>query len=182
LIVTAFVNVALTYFQLAAEDHEWWWRYVWCNTKCFLYLKVLYSSKYIYILRLQINVTNVPHLISLTWSFLTWYQVFPLWWINWFVHLWVLHVFLPCKIRYVWFHANLFLFRLYGLHLLWFLPHAWNCRFPSFFNLCQTHIPFRQVWIAKKPTGINQTICFTLCSVIHTATLRFRCKWFTKEW
>ncbi|CAL5427770.1 unnamed protein product [Camellia sinensis] len=24
-IVTAFVNVALTYFQLAAEDHEWWW-------------------------------------------------------------------------------------------------------------------------------------------------------------
>ncbi|THF99233.1 hypothetical protein TEA_013113 [Camellia sinensis var. sinensis] len=25
-VVTAFVNVALTYFQLAAEDHEWWWR------------------------------------------------------------------------------------------------------------------------------------------------------------
>ncbi|CAL5427768.1 unnamed protein product [Camellia sinensis] len=24
-VVTAFVNVALTYFQLAAEDHEWWW-------------------------------------------------------------------------------------------------------------------------------------------------------------
>ncbi|KAJ0077159.1 hypothetical protein Patl1_35630 [Pistacia atlantica] len=28
LIVTAFITVALTYFQLAAEDHEWWWRYV----------------------------------------------------------------------------------------------------------------------------------------------------------
>lgn len=27
LIVTAFATVALTYFQLAAEDHEWWWRY-----------------------------------------------------------------------------------------------------------------------------------------------------------
>ncbi|MBA0548216.1 hypothetical protein Golob_019326, partial [Gossypium lobatum] len=26
LIVTAFITVALTYFQLAAEDHEWWWR------------------------------------------------------------------------------------------------------------------------------------------------------------
>ncbi|KAK4283358.1 hypothetical protein QN277_000315 [Acacia crassicarpa] len=26
LIVTATVNVALTYFQLAAEDYEWWWR------------------------------------------------------------------------------------------------------------------------------------------------------------
>lgn len=27
LIVTAFITVALTYFQLTAEDHEWWWRY-----------------------------------------------------------------------------------------------------------------------------------------------------------
>ncbi|GAY51794.1 hypothetical protein CUMW_136940, partial [Citrus unshiu] len=29
LIVTTFITVALTYFQFAAEDHEWWWRYVW---------------------------------------------------------------------------------------------------------------------------------------------------------
>ncbi|KAJ0077157.1 hypothetical protein Patl1_35632 [Pistacia atlantica] len=28
LIVTAFITVELTYFQLASEDHEWWWRYV----------------------------------------------------------------------------------------------------------------------------------------------------------
>ncbi|MBA0832326.1 hypothetical protein Goarm_016726, partial [Gossypium armourianum] len=28
LIITAFITVALTYFQLAAEDHGWWWRYV----------------------------------------------------------------------------------------------------------------------------------------------------------
>ncbi|CAD7698577.1 unnamed protein product [Ostreobium quekettii] len=26
IIVTAFVTMALTYFQLAAEDHRWWWR------------------------------------------------------------------------------------------------------------------------------------------------------------
>lgn len=26
LIVTAFTTVAITYFQLAADDHEWWWR------------------------------------------------------------------------------------------------------------------------------------------------------------
>ncbi|KAJ0981229.1 hypothetical protein J5N97_009484 [Dioscorea zingiberensis] len=26
LLVTAFVTVALTYFQLASEDHRWWWR------------------------------------------------------------------------------------------------------------------------------------------------------------
>ena len=42
LIVTAFGNVALTYFQLAAEDHEWWWRYVLCNTECYLYFLCLF--------------------------------------------------------------------------------------------------------------------------------------------
>ena len=31
IIVTAFITVALTYFQLAAEDHEWWWRYESCS-------------------------------------------------------------------------------------------------------------------------------------------------------
>lgn len=25
-IVTAFIVIALTYFQLAVEDHRWWWR------------------------------------------------------------------------------------------------------------------------------------------------------------
>jgi hypothetical protein len=31
IIVTAFICVALTYFQLAAEDHAWWWRSVFCG-------------------------------------------------------------------------------------------------------------------------------------------------------
>ncbi|XP_031483990.1 transmembrane 9 superfamily member 2-like [Nymphaea colorata] len=31
IIVTAFITVALTYFQLAVEDHEWWWRSVICG-------------------------------------------------------------------------------------------------------------------------------------------------------
>ncbi|XP_031502659.1 transmembrane 9 superfamily member 3-like [Nymphaea colorata] len=31
IIVTAFITVALTYFQLAVEDHEWWWRSVVCG-------------------------------------------------------------------------------------------------------------------------------------------------------
>nr|VDC60357.1 unnamed protein product [Brassica rapa] len=42
LIVTAFITVALTYFQLAAEDHEWWWRSFpmrWINW--FIHLRVL---------------------------------------------------------------------------------------------------------------------------------------------
>ncbi|KAL8157678.1 hypothetical protein AgCh_002399 [Apium graveolens] len=39
LIVTAFITVALVYFQLAAEDHEWWWRSFLCggSTGIFIY-------------------------------------------------------------------------------------------------------------------------------------------------
>ncbi|CAD5193323.1 transmembrane 9 superfamily member 3 [Musa acuminata AAA Group] len=44
LIVTAFITVALTYFQLAAEDHEWWWRSFLCggSTGLFVYGYCLY--------------------------------------------------------------------------------------------------------------------------------------------
>ncbi|KAJ4878008.1 Transmembrane 9 superfamily member 3 [Raphanus sativus] len=44
LIVTAFITVALTYFQLAAEDHEWWWRSFMCggSTGLFIYAYCLY--------------------------------------------------------------------------------------------------------------------------------------------
>ena len=31
IIVTAFITVALTYFQLATEDHAWWWRSFLCG-------------------------------------------------------------------------------------------------------------------------------------------------------
>ncbi|KAI9118143.1 hypothetical protein K1719_010475 [Acacia pycnantha] len=43
-IVTAFITVALTYFQLAAEDHEWWWRSFLCGgtTGLFIYGYCLY--------------------------------------------------------------------------------------------------------------------------------------------
>ncbi|OAY85243.1 Transmembrane 9 superfamily member 3 [Ananas comosus] len=39
LIVTAFITIALTYFQLAAEDHQWWWRALLCggSTGLFIY-------------------------------------------------------------------------------------------------------------------------------------------------
>ncbi|GFR44323.1 hypothetical protein Agub_g5536 [Astrephomene gubernaculifera] len=39
LIVTAFITVALTYFQLAVEDHRWWWRSLLCggSTGIFVY-------------------------------------------------------------------------------------------------------------------------------------------------
>ncbi|XP_060200908.1 transmembrane 9 superfamily member 3-like [Lycium barbarum] len=44
LIVTAFVTVASTYFQLAAEDHRWWWRSFLCggSTGIFIYSYCLY--------------------------------------------------------------------------------------------------------------------------------------------
>ena len=44
LIVTAFVTVALTYFQLAAEDHRWWWRSFLCGgaTGLYVYAYALY--------------------------------------------------------------------------------------------------------------------------------------------
>jgi transmembrane 9 superfamily member 1 len=39
IIVTAFITVALTYFQLAVEDHRWWWRSFLCggSTAIFVY-------------------------------------------------------------------------------------------------------------------------------------------------
>ncbi|WOK92723.1 transmembrane 9 superfamily member 2-like [Canna indica] len=44
IIVTAFVTVALTYFQLAAEDHEWWWRSILCggSTGVFVFFYCIY--------------------------------------------------------------------------------------------------------------------------------------------
>jgi hypothetical protein len=38
LVVTAFVCVALTYFQLAAEDHRWWWRSFACGASTAAYV------------------------------------------------------------------------------------------------------------------------------------------------
>jgi transmembrane 9 superfamily protein 1 len=39
IMVTSFINIALTYFQLAAEDHHWWWRSVFNggSTGVFIY-------------------------------------------------------------------------------------------------------------------------------------------------
>ncbi|KAK9063835.1 hypothetical protein SSX86_017707 [Deinandra increscens subsp. villosa] len=44
LIMTALVSVALTYFQLAVEDHEWWWRSFFCggSTGLFIYGYCIY--------------------------------------------------------------------------------------------------------------------------------------------
>ena len=38
IIVTAFITVALTYFQLAAEDHQWWWRSFLCGGSTGLFI------------------------------------------------------------------------------------------------------------------------------------------------
>ena len=41
IVVTAFVTVALTYFQLAVEDHRWWWRSFLCGGSTALFVYVL---------------------------------------------------------------------------------------------------------------------------------------------
>jgi hypothetical protein len=44
IIVTAFITIALTYFQLAVEDYRWWWRSFFCggSTGIFIYLYCFY--------------------------------------------------------------------------------------------------------------------------------------------
>lgn len=44
IVVTAFITIALTYFQLAAEDHRWWWRSFLCggSTGLFVYAYAFY--------------------------------------------------------------------------------------------------------------------------------------------
>ena len=40
LVVTSFITIALTYFQLAVEDHRWWWRSLFSggSTGVFVYI------------------------------------------------------------------------------------------------------------------------------------------------
>lgn len=38
ILLTVILSVGLTYFQLTAEDHEWWWRYVFSLAFCSLFL------------------------------------------------------------------------------------------------------------------------------------------------
>ena len=48
IIVTAFITVALTYFQLASEDYHWWWRSVGggCSVGVFMYLYAAFYYVY----------------------------------------------------------------------------------------------------------------------------------------
>ena len=38
IVVTSFITVALTYFQLAVEDHRWWWRSFLCGGSTALFV------------------------------------------------------------------------------------------------------------------------------------------------
>lgn len=71
-----------------------------------------------------------------------------MWWLDRFVYLWLLPVLLLCTLGYVGFHANLFLFRVHGLHLLWILSDARNCRLPRRPVLCSPHLPVDQMRVA----------------------------------
>ncbi|KAK4363547.1 hypothetical protein RND71_018788 [Anisodus tanguticus] len=45
LITTALVSIAMTYFQLAREDHQWWWRPVACHGPGLLLALIAMHSK-----------------------------------------------------------------------------------------------------------------------------------------
>lgn len=47
LCVTATVSIALTYFQLAAEDHEWWWRSVFAAGSASVFVLVYAAFYYV---------------------------------------------------------------------------------------------------------------------------------------
>lgn len=57
LIVTAFITVSLTYFQLAAEDHRWWWRSFLCGGSTGLF--ILGYCFYFYFNRKLSNMTGL---------------------------------------------------------------------------------------------------------------------------
>ncbi|KAI8462639.1 MAG: EMP/nonaspanin domain family protein [Monoraphidium minutum] len=48
IVVTAFVTVALTYYQLSAEDHRWWWRSFNCggSTAFFVFIYCFFYWEY----------------------------------------------------------------------------------------------------------------------------------------
>ena len=48
LVVTSFITVAMTYFQLALEDHHWWWRAVLSGgcTGFFIFAYCIYYFKF----------------------------------------------------------------------------------------------------------------------------------------
>ena len=92
---------------------------------------------------MEINIL-IPRLISL---FLILLQIFSLRWINWHIYLCLLPILLLCTLRYVRVYANFVFLWLHGLHLLWFLPHAWNRRFPRSFAIRPSHLSVHQVWV-----------------------------------
>lgn len=75
-------------------------------------------------------------------------EVVSLWRFNWSIYIWILLVLLPCSIRHVGLHADIFLLRVHGLHLLWFLPHAWYDWLPCRPLVCSPHLPIHQVRVA----------------------------------
>lgn len=99
-------------------------------------------------------------------------QGFPLWWINWTVHLRILLVLLLCTFRYDRVHANLILLRVHGLHLLWFLSHARVCWFPCSPILCPSHISIDQMRVKLLSGGLlHLTDCFP---DLVKATIRYQ--------
>lgn len=96
------------------------------------------------------------HLLFVLPLFIHLFQIFCLRWIDWHIYLCLLPILLLCTLWYVRIHADLIFLWIHGLHLLWFLPHAWNHRFPCSFAIRPSHLPVHQVWVVSwsLPGGI----------------------------
>ena len=92
-------------------------------------------------------------------SYLLW-QVLPVWWFHRVIYLWLLLILLLCTLRYVRFHANIIFLRLYGLHLLWVLSHAWNRRFSRCTLLCSPYISINQMRVDNVANSMLAPVFF----------------------
>ena len=83
-----------------------------------------------------------------------------MWRVYWCIHLWVLLILLFCTIRYDWLHANIIFLWVYGLHMLWFFPDAWNCWLPCLFTVCSPHISLNKMRVNLFQSGTRWTFWF----------------------
>ncbi|KAK1419781.1 hypothetical protein QVD17_29112 [Tagetes erecta] len=131
LITTALVSVMMTYFQLADEDHEWWWRCVMYNYIICVFCSLLPGLKVFGFKR---------------FSFLT--HVVFLWWVYWIVRVRLFYLLFSISIRNEQFCANNHLPWLHGMPRVWNLSCTWSSGFLCLVAICSLPICFHQMRLA----------------------------------
>lgn len=141
------------WFTFSSHSHKHLSRQdiIWPHSlvKCYSICVFLSHFHLFHFLPFRLEDLNDSPFLPLTWiEYLIWFQIFSMWWLDWSVHLWLLPVLLLRTLRYVGLHANFFLFRVHGLHLLWLLSDARNCRLPCSPVLRSSHLSIDQMRVA----------------------------------